>query len=174
VTDSTGLFDTQAYSIRAYRDNQSPVITSTPVEEVNSGQAYIYDVDATDPDGDSLAYSLVVPPAGMSIDEETGVIQWQESEPGFYPVTIAVFDGNGGSASQSFMVSVIYVNNAPIIASDPVVTAEVGVAYQYSVSATDADNDSLTYQLITPPEGMIINEVSGVITWTPTSDQVPI
>lgn len=171
VTDSTGLTDTQSFEIAVTRANQPPVITSTPIESINSDEVYFYDVNATDPDGDTLSYYLIVPPAGMTIDEVTGVIEWQAAEPGFYSVTVEVFDGNGGSASQFYMVSVIYVNRAPDIVSEPVTEAQVGVLYQYSVVATDPENDTLIYELVSHPEGMTIDESTGQINWVPSADQ---
>jgi len=60
-------------------------------------------------------------------------------------------------------------NQVPIITSDPVKTATVGVEYNYDVEATDPDaEDVLTYSLTTKPSGMIINSATGLIKWTPT------
>ncbi len=44
--------------------NSSPVFTSTPVPYVCAEQQYCYNHGAFDPDGDSLAYSLVAPQEG--------------------------------------------------------------------------------------------------------------
>jgi len=64
------------------------------------------------------------------------------------------------------------LNSSPIIESDPVTTAKVGIAYSYNVNATDPDGDTLEYSLLTLPEGMIINSTSGIISWTPTGEQM--
>ena len=59
-------------------------------------------------------------------------------------------------------------NLPPEITSDPVATATVDEVYTYNVVATDPNaEDVLTYSLTTEPEGMLINEDDGVITWTP-------
>lgn len=39
--------------------------------------SYRYDVDAIDPDGDPLVYSLIESPEGMTIDPVTGFIEWE-------------------------------------------------------------------------------------------------
>ncbi len=39
--------------------------------------------------------------------------------------------------------------------------------YTYQVQAVDADNDQLTYSLLTAPQGMQINAATGLITWNP-------
>ncbi len=63
-------------------------------------------------------------------------------------------------------------NSSPVIESDPVTTAKEGAVYTYYVEATDPNEDTLTYSLTTSPTGMTINSTTGVITWTPTEDQV--
>lgn len=63
-------------------------------------------------------------------------------------------------------------NIPPVIESDPVTTAKEGAVYAYDLEATDPNEDTLTYSLITSPTGMTINSTTGVITWTPTKSQV--
>ena len=57
--------------------NRPPLFTTLPVTVAFTGAAYSYDADATDPDGNALTFSLVNPPAGMTVDADTGVITWQ-------------------------------------------------------------------------------------------------
>jgi hypothetical protein len=63
-------------------------------------------------------------------------------------------------------VAVTILNSAPIITSSAKTTARTREAYSYSVVATDADSDLLTYTLITSPANMTISS-SGVISWNP-------
>jgi hypothetical protein len=63
-------------------------------------------------------------------------------------------------------------NHRPIINSTPLTSATVGIEYSYQVMATDADGDSLAYSLNTVLEGMVIELNTGLITWTPTEEQV--
>src|SRR5262249_51971877 len=54
--------------------NQPPVIVSQPVTTAVSGQTYQYPVKAIDPNNDSLTYSLLAGPQGMTIDPASGRI----------------------------------------------------------------------------------------------------
>ncbi len=55
--------------------NNSPQITSNPTTtQVDELSSYNYDVDATDPDGDKLTYSLPLAPPWLSIDSTTGMV----------------------------------------------------------------------------------------------------
>ncbi len=151
--------------------NEAPIITSTPITTATVGVLYTYNVNATDPDGDTLAYSLVVKPSGMTINSATGLIKWTPTAKGDYPVTVKVSDGTL-SINQNFTIKVKAVNHAPSITSIPITTATVGVTYVYDVNATDPDEDTLTYLLVTKPKGMAMYPKTGVINWTPTSAQL--
>lgn len=76
-----------------------------------------------------------------------------------------------------FFVAIVFsgcalLNSEPVIESDPVTTAEEGALYTYDVAATDPEGDTLTYSLITSPDGMTIDSSTGVISWTPTEEQI--
>ena len=74
--------------------NGAPVIISTPVTTAATDDQYKYDVDATDPDGDTLAFSLVTAPSGMSINSGSGLITFTPTSLGNFSVTVNASDGN--------------------------------------------------------------------------------
>jgi hypothetical protein len=65
-----------------------------------------------------------------------------------------------------------YGNKAPTIDSTPLTSTKVEQVYTYDVNANDLENDVLTYSLLTYPEGMTIDTVTGVINWTPIKEQI--
>ena len=85
--------------------NEAPIITSVPITTATVGEAYIYDVEATDPDGDVLTYSLTVKPGRMTINSSTGKIVWFPESTGSYDVTVKVSDRKL-SDTQSFTIIV--------------------------------------------------------------------
>jgi len=87
--------------------NRSPVIESNPVTTAKEGAVYTYDVEATDPDEDTLEFSLLVYPTGMTINSTTGVITWTptEDQVGENEVVVEVSDGSK-STTQSFTITV--------------------------------------------------------------------
>jgi hypothetical protein len=99
------------------RGNGSPLIISTPVSALNVpvgfssavNSSYTYDVAALDPDEDTLTYSLVAAPAGMTINASTGVVSWSPAatDVGQHQVTVRVEDGRGGRDTQSFMLDAV-------------------------------------------------------------------
>jgi len=149
--------------------NNPPVITSTPVETATVGKEYVYNVLATDIEGDDLTYSLTDSPPDMTIDENSGAINWTPTATGNFDVTVEVSDGKSRDI-QSFSITVSEPpNQAPVITSTPVTSVILGETYSYNVDANDPEGDDLTYSLTDSPPDMTIDENSGAINWTPTT-----
>ncbi|MCI0535158.1 MAG: putative Ig domain-containing protein, partial [Verrucomicrobiales bacterium] len=138
---------------------------------VVQAEGYFYDSDAIDPDGDRVTFALTVFPEGMTISPSTGLILWvpTASQIGNHNVAVQVSDGRGGTATQSYVISVLPdpANHAPIIISEPSTSTVVNKPYSYDVDALDPDGDQLTYLLALSPTGMSINPNTGLIQWTP-------
>ncbi|NLX56285.1 MAG: hypothetical protein GXY58_14345, partial [Planctomycetaceae bacterium] len=91
--DAQALADHRFSNIRLTNLNRAPTITSTPVTSATPATPYSYDVAATDPDvGDTLTYSLVTAPSGMTINSSTGLLQWTPTTLGMNAVTVRVQD----------------------------------------------------------------------------------
>ena len=83
--------------------------------------------------------------------------------------TYTLSDGKDGTDTANVKVTINAVNDAPSITSKPVETARVWAPYSYGVLAKDPDSgDKLIYSLTKKPEGMTINEATGLIEWKPT------
>ncbi|WP_460200674.1 putative Ig domain-containing protein, partial [Scytonema sp. NUACC21] len=61
-----------------------------------------------------------------------------------------------------------YPNMAPVITSNAVLNATVGIEYQYQVAASDPDGSVLGYLLYDAPEGMTVDN-NGLISWNPVA-----
>ena len=139
------------------------------------GHNYLYAVQATDADGDPLAYDLPTAPAGMTIDAD-GVIRWTPAASQFGPndVTVRVQDGRGGAATQAFTVNVTAQpsNRPPSITSAPPLAATLGRGYAYDATGVDPDGSALVWSLDVAPAGMSIDPMRGRVRWSPTADQL--
>jgi hypothetical protein len=149
--------------------NNPPVISHIPDASITLSETFTYTVEAADPDGDDLTYSLTTNPStNMAIGENSGAITWTPFVTGSYDVVVEVSDGKL-SDIQSFSIIVSEPpNQAPVITSTPVTSIILGETYTYIVEATDSEGDDLTYTLITKPTDMTIS-TAGVISWTPTA-----
>ncbi len=71
--------------------------------------------------------------------------------------------------TDSMIINVHRVNDPPTFTSTAVTSVYLGDEYSYDVDASDEEGDTFTFSLTTAPDGMIISENSGVISWTPAS-----
>ena len=127
--------------------NSSPVIESDPVTTAKEGAIYTYDVEATDPNGDTLTYSLTVSPTGMTINSNTGVIIWTPTTVESFDVTVEVSDGSK-SATQSFEITVEETKLASIEVLPASMTLEIGESK--AITSITAHYDNGTEANITP------------------------
>ena len=143
--------------------NRKPVITSSPtVLTVDEGAAYAYDVDAVDPDPDTLEFSLVQAPGGMVIDPATGSISWTPSEfhVGLREVTVEVSDGKGGANTQTFSLTVIAIsdNTPPKVSIN--CPSQVQTSAPLNIEARATDNEGVT-RVSVYINGMLVKESDG-------------
>ena len=170
VTASDGsLTDSIAVTINVTPVNEAPTFTDGAATtrqiaenvgaNINIGNA----VAATDPDGDTLTYTLGgTDAASFAIDATNGQLQTEAAldfeTKQTYTVTISVADGNGGTDTINVTINVTDLdetpsNNAPIFTDGTITTRSVaentatGTNIGLPVAATDADQNTLAYQL---------------------------
>lgn len=87
--------------------NMPPLITDDR-KFTFDGRTYKYQVKASDPDDDTLTYSLKTSPQGMTINPSTGLVQWNVPPDftGKAAFTVAVTDGQGGQAVYELAVTI--------------------------------------------------------------------
>src|SRR5680860_646404 len=127
--------------------NRAPIIISEPIITATEDQLYSYQLEAKDPDGDSITYLLTLSPEGMSINSENGLITWTPTneQVGINLVEVEISDGKK-SDTQSFEIEVINVNNLPQIFSyspDSLnVVVDEGESKKFEVQANDMDSET--------------------------------
>ena len=146
---SLGLFFMAFLFTGCFLFNSAPVIESDPITTATEGGLYTYEVEATDPNGDTLNYSLTAGPTGMTINSTTGVISWTptEAQIGANEVEVKVSD-QYTSTNQSFTIIV----GEAILTSIVVLPASMSIAQGSSntITSVTAHYNNSTSTLITP------------------------
>jgi hypothetical protein len=183
VTDSPGgLQDSETIVVIVNEVNAAPVLGAIGNKSVNEGSTLSFTVTATDSDtpAQTLTYSLDAgAPAGATIHPSSGAFSWTPGEaggPSTNTITIRVTDSPGGSQdSETIVVIVNEVNNAPVLAAIGNKTVNEGATLAFNASAMDSDlpAQGLTFSLDAgAPPGAAITP-SGAFSWTPTETQGP-
>jgi hypothetical protein len=95
-------------------------------------------------------------------------------------VTVTLQDNggksNGGvdtSAPQTFIITVNIPANSPPVADDQSVTVNRNISRVISLTATDADDDILTYMIVKGPDhGKLSNISAASVTYTPNTNYI--
>lgn len=161
ATDQFGKSGSRTFLITVAA-NQAPYV-SNPIPDgtVQAGSNWNYTIPSgtfVDPNGQSLNYSVSGLPAGMVFDPGARQFSFNNAVTGTYVLTVTANDGVGGTASDTFVLT---VNAAPVVANPvPDQSASAGSAWSYVVPAgtfQDGNNHVLTYTASGMPSGMTFN-----------------
>ncbi len=144
--------------------NRPPTITNPiAAEAVHMGRRYTRDFNATDLDGDALAWSLSTNATWLAVGSGNGTVWGRAPTLGArYYVNASVADGLGGRAYVNYTLTV--GNNPPTITTPPISTSALRGPFTKAMAATDPDGDPLAWSLTTNASSTSINAVTGVIT----------
>lgn len=154
-----------------YRSNEAVVRNSPPVlgkvhlrYEGSKAEPDIFvDVEASDPDGDpvTIEYEWMV---GDNVVSTSRYLKKDLIKRGTeFRAKITPFDGEARGNPAMLRKSIS--NISPLIDPTAGFTFD-GTELSYQVKASDPDGDILRYGLANAPAGMIINEDTGLVTWT--------
>jgi hypothetical protein len=124
-----------------------------------------------DPDGDpvQLSYSWLVNDAPIGESGESFPTARLKRNDRLRVRVIADDGMDESMPAESGLVTI--ANSAPDIVSTPPGLNSVG-RYVYQIEAEDADGDrGITYTLAEGPRGMEVDRSSGLVSWTPSTDQ---
>jgi hypothetical protein len=177
VTDHAGGSDEDTLTVTVRNINRPPVIISAPPATAIQGETYFYIFQASDPDGDTLRYSLAEGPPDMTVDAGLGLVVWTPGpyDVGARKVILSVTDSKSAPLKQSYYISVQNVNDPPRFNSLPVLGAMQGQPYSYQAAVVDPDdyyNLNIEFSVIAGPKGMTITPYGGLVGWTPAADEV--
>ena len=151
--------------------NDAPVAGNTGDQTVYEDVAFSFQtVASTDVDGDTLSHVCVETggdmPAFLSETADTGgqatlggtptaaaLTAADSGNDNTYAMTCTVSDGAGGTATDTFVITVTAVNDAPYLSSDGAGAVDAGAvteddALSITLTATDEESADVTLSLI--------------------------
>ncbi len=151
--------------------NSAPVISPVSPMSVPVEHSLSFTVNAEDPDGDPLEYSVSGLPwsADYSLDS-SGTFSWTPSagHAGTYYATFSVSDGTV-SDSAIVKISVYLSNRAPVIDDIHAGTVYSNQEFSFTAHAVDPDGDPIEYSVTGLPwsADYELNSKTGDFSWKP-------
>ena len=172
ITDGEGGTDFARLDITINGTNDAPVVGGTIPSQVDDDADLIAPVDVTgafsDPDGDTLTYTAVGLPDGLTLDlnsgEITGTIdnsasQGGPSSDGVYTVEVTATDDNGETVSTTFMWT---VGNPGPSATDNTNSVTEDAATTTATGNAIADDDGFGADSDPDADDLAVSQVNGV------------
>lgn len=160
--------------------NRAPTISGSPATSVTVGSSYSFRPTASDPDGNSLGFSITNRPAWATFNTSTGQLSGTPSSSHVGTtsnIVISVSDGTTSASLPAFSVAVRAAsgggsNTAPTISGTPTRSINAGTAYSFTPTASDANGDTLTFSIQNRPSWATFSTSNGRLSGTPTAAQV--
>ncbi|QJE98939.1 Calx-beta domain-containing protein [Luteolibacter luteus] len=162
--------------------NRTPAFTTNPFTKAGATEDSAYSgsiaTDATDPDaGDALSFTKQGGPAWLNV-AANGALSGTplNAHVGLNNFTVRVTDAGGLWEEASFTIVVANVNDAPVIASDPVHGADAteDAAYSGSIAGVASDDDAgdtISYSKQSGPDWLSV-AANGTLGGTPGNGDV--
>ncbi len=172
ITASDGNGGTVSRTFTGNVTNPAPTATNdsaataedTPIPAIN-----VLGNDS-DPDADPLTVTAASAPNGTVTINPDGTLRYVPNANfnGTDTITYTISDGNGGTSNAAVTVTVTPVNDTPVALNDNATTNEdQPVTLNPLSNDSDVDGDDLTITAATSPNGLVVVNPDGTITFTP-------
>ena len=180
VNDQGNLFATPVVRVVTVNNVETaPSFTATgaiqmPNQSLVGGHTLTFTYKAVDAESDVLTYSYSITPAatGAAVDPATGVFTWTPAANASGAYQVIVYASDGVYTTPSSISTVTITPNAlPVFAAIAAQSGSENSALAFTVSATDANSDVLTYSYTVSPaistNAPVLDASTGAFSWTP-------
>jgi hypothetical protein len=122
----------------------------------------------------AITYSVLNPPAGMTVDQASGLVAWTP-DASMVGTTTVTFQATNAFGTTSLTVPITISADVPVpgftFTNTDSPTFNV-VGEPIGLQITDGSHTPSTFSVVSAPANVSIDPVTGVVNWVPTADQV--
>lgn len=159
--------------------NTALVLVGAPPTEATSGSDYIFQPSVSGSPG-TVVYAISGKPAWLNFDPNSGTLSGRPGDAQVGQSADIVITATAASATGSIGPFRIVVTTAalatpsaanvpPVISGTPPATAALNQTYDFTPTASDADNNSLSFSIVNRPAWASFSTTTGRLTGTPTA-----
>ena len=147
VSDGNGGTDNETFALTVNNVNDAPVLAEIGDQETDEDTSLEITLSTTDEEDDSITYTAILDSENVTATVTGNTVEFTPEDDwnGVVNATVTAKDGNGGQDSETFMVIVKSINDAPELDSIGSSTIKEDETKTITLSATDVENDTLTY-----------------------------
>jgi hypothetical protein len=145
----------------------APVVKSASAVFASVGTAFSFSLTSQGTPAATSYQATVLPSNGLSLNSATGVISGTPTQPGTLTLQVSAANGVGSGPASALVITINPSPLAPVISSMPLATGQVGVAFNYQLTASNSPT-SFLQTVGTLPAGLSVNLTTGLISGTPT------
>ncbi len=147
----------------AVADSQTPTITSPLAATGRLGTSFNYQITVT---SDFYSFNAFGLPAGLSVDNVTGIISGIPSLAGTSSINLMAYPSSGVGSIATASLVITISSSPPVITSAREISSTVGIAFTYQITAS---NSPTSFNATGLPAGLAVNTTTGLISGTPTT-----
>jgi Leucine-rich repeat (LRR) protein len=177
ATDPSDATANDSFELTITNVNDAPMVATEQADMSTDEDALfeytIPDGTFSDEDMDDLTLTVSGLPASLVFDESTNTISGTplQADVASYTIQVTATDPSGEAVTDSFELTVINVNDAPVIGTAQAdQSADEDALFEYQIPAgtfTDEDQDALTITVSGMPATLSLDTSTGTITGTP-------
>ncbi|WP_172826882.1 Ig-like domain-containing protein [Flammeovirga sp. SJP92] len=170
--DGEDYSNTATVSITVKAVPNSVPVAKDQTLEIMSTKPLSITLEATDEDGDALTYELVDQPTNGTLTGDLPNVVYRSNDgfTGEEVFTFRAFDGEDYSNTATVTVNVTPFMNSKPVADSQQLLMNQGESKSFTLTGNDADNDPITFSILTQPSnGTITGEIPN-LTYTPNPD----
>ena len=171
ANDGTSDSEAVVVAITVTAANDAPVANSLAISTEKNTPAAVM-LTGSDIDGDPLAFALVTQPAKGALSGSAPNLTYtpNNNATGSDSFTYRVNDGTTNSAPASVSITIAPgPNTAPTAIAQSISTAE-DTATPVTLTGSDADSDTLSFTVMTPPAHGTLSGIAPNLTYTPAAN----
>jgi len=168
IKDEKGHKDVHEFQIIV--ENSPPKITTENVLYAKEGEEYSVDYNSSDDGQGEITWEVIPDNSWFSIEKYTGILSGTPyyDDAGTMNIIVIVHDDHGGMNSTSFMLTIIDVNQPPLITTSDVTMGKQGEPYYRDYEVLDLDEDTnFFWELYTDASFLRIDNLTGELSGTP-------
>jgi Putative Ig domain len=151
-----------------------PTISGSPSQSAIVGNTYSFRPTASDPDGNTLGFSISNRPSWASFNTVSGRLSGTPASGSigkYSNIIISVSDGKTKVSLPSFSITV-KSGTAPTISGTMPTTVKAGSSYSFTPKASDPNGDKLTFSIKNKPSWTSFSSSTGRLSGTPAKAHI--